>query len=66
MESLVEIEKAVSRLPKESYLAFREWFEDFDAKAWDDEFEKDALSGKFDRLAKQAIDDFKAGKCKAL
>ena len=66
MESIQEIEKAVARLPKEAYLASREWFEDFDAKAWDDAFEKDAVSGKFDRPEKQAINDFKAGKCKAL
>ncbi len=66
MGSLMEIEKAVTRLPREEYLAFREWFEEFDAKEWDDAFEKDAISGKFDRLAEQAMNDFKAGKCKAL
>ncbi len=62
MESLQEIETAILRLPKKDFTAFREWFEKFEAEAWDREFEKDAVSGKFDRLAKKAVDDFKAVK----
>lgn len=45
---------------------FRAWFEEFDAETWDKQFEEDASSGKLDKLANQAISDFKAGKCKEL
>ncbi len=61
-----EIEQAVSRLPSEELTRFREWFDEFDAKVWDMQFEADVKSGKLDGLANQAIADFRAGKCKEL
>mgnify|MGYP001559287328 CR=1 FL=1 len=61
-----EIEQAVSRLPSEELTRFREWFDEFDAKVWDMQFEADVKSGKLDGLANQAIADFHAGKCKEL
>ena len=39
------------------------WFEDFEAKEWDQEFEEDVQNGKLDKLAKQAIKEFQEGKC---
>lgn len=66
MNSVREIEKAVSELSESELMSFREWFEKFDNEAWDDQFEKDAMSGKLDALANQAIADLKAGKCKPL
>lgn len=41
-----------------------EWFDTFDAKLWDKQFERDAQMGKFDKLANQAIADFRASKFK--
>ena len=41
--------------------AFRKWFWDFDAEAWDRQFEKDAQSGKLDSLAEAALKSFKSG-----
>ena len=61
-----EIELAVSKLSSGQLDSFREWFDEFDAEVWDKQFEVDALSGKLDRLADQAISDFRAGKCKEL
>jgi hypothetical protein len=66
VSAVQEIEQAVSRLSSRDFVRFREWFEEFDAKAWDKQFEADAQSGKFDQLANQAIADFRAGKCKEL
>lgn len=56
----------VEKLPKSDLEAFRKWFEEFDAKMWDKQFEQDVLSGKLDNLAAQAIADFQAGKCTEL
>ena len=42
---------------------FRAWFEEFDAKVWDKQFEEDVKLGKLDHLANQAIDDFRVGNC---
>lgn len=66
MQTVQEIEQVISRLPQEELARFREWFEEFDAKVWDEQIEVDAKSGKLDRLAEQAIADFHEGKCKVL
>jgi hypothetical protein len=66
MSAVQEIEQAVSRLSSRDLVRFRVWFEVFDAKVWDKQFEADAKSGKLDKLANQAIADFRAGKCKEL
>ncbi|MFQ6015750.1 MAG: hypothetical protein ACE5NP_09945 [Anaerolineae bacterium] len=66
MLKIQEIEQAVSQLPLDELARFREWFDEFDAKIWDKQFEVDAQSGKLDRMANQAIADFRAGKYKEL
>ena len=66
MQKVQEIESAISRLSKDSLINFREWFEEFDAKVWDKQFENDVMSGKLDNLVRQAISDFQSGKCKEL
>ena len=66
MNAVREIELAASKLSPEQLDSFRTWFDDFDAKAWDKQFELDVMSGRLDGLAEQAISDFRAGKCKEL
>jgi len=50
-----QIKGAVKALPHNELAAFRRWFQDFDAEAWDHEIEADAASGKLDALAEQAL-----------
>lgn len=66
MEGLYELQMAVARLSPDELARFREWFEEFDAKAWDQQLEADVRSGKLDRIAEQAIADFRAGRCREL
>jgi hypothetical protein len=66
MVTAQEIENAVSNLPPEELAKFREWFEEFDAAAWDKQFEEDAKSGKLDDIANKALADFREGKFKEL
>lgn len=66
MSTVQEIEKAITRLPKNDLVVLREWFEEFEAKMWDDQFEGDVQSGKLEKLANEAIADFRTGKCKEL
>lgn len=66
MYTIQDIKSAVSQLSKADLARFKEWFEEFDAKLWDEQFEADVTSGKFDELANRAVSDFKAGKCKAI
>jgi len=61
MTSVQEIEKAVSGLKPKELVKFRAWFDAFDAAEWDRQFEKDAKSGKLDKIAKKAIEDSQKG-----
>lgn len=63
MGKIDEIEKEVQGLKPDELEAFRKWFWEFDAEAWDRQFEKDALAGKLDSLAEAALKSFKSGKC---
>jgi hypothetical protein len=66
MSTADEIESAVSGLPPEELSRFRSWFEQFDADAWDRQWEEDAKAGRLNRLADQAIRDFRQGRCTEL
>ena len=63
MSTVQEIQSVVSHLSAEELARFRAWFEEFDARLWEVQLEKDARNGKLDELARQAIADFHAGKC---
>jgi len=58
MTNLKEIEEAVSNLKEKEFTEFREWFEKFDALVWDKQFNEDVKSGKLDKVAKRAIDEY--------
>jgi hypothetical protein len=66
MTTVREIEDAVAHLPDSQLGEFRAWFTQFDAEAWDHEFEEDAESGKLDRLADKALADLAQGRCSEL
>ena len=63
MATLEAIEAAVSKLSNDELSAFRAWFADFDAKAWDQQFERDVKAGRLDRLAAEALRDLRDGRC---
>jgi hypothetical protein len=66
MTTVQDIEEAVAHLPDPDLGRFRAWFVEFDAEAWDREFEEDAKSGKLDGLADKAIQDLAQGRCSDL
>ncbi len=66
MTKVKDIESAIEKLSKDDLTEFRAWFEEFDAKLWDIKFEKDASSGRLDRVAEQALGDYNDGKCKKI
>lgn len=66
MSNVIEIESAVTRLSEQELAEFRAWFDQFEADQWDAQIEKDAKTGKFDILAKQALADFKTGNVREL
>ncbi len=62
--TIEDIEKAVSKLPPDQLARFRAWFEEFEAARFDGKIERDAKAGKLDRLADQAIADFRSGRAR--
>lgn len=60
MSRVENLEEQVKELNAEELRAFREWFAEFDADAWDRQIESDARSGKLDELAARALRDYKA------
>ena len=66
MTKLEDIEKAVAELPADQLAKFRAWFEEFEATRFDQRIERDAKGGRLDRLAEQALADFRAGRAREL
>lgn len=62
MSTVKEIESAVSQLSREELSAFRSWFTEFDAEAWDKQFEQDVNAGRLDKLADEALQDLREGR----
>jgi hypothetical protein len=59
---LESIETRIKELSSEELTEFREWFMEFDAEAWDRQFEVDVKAGKLDSLADRALRDHAAGR----
>jgi hypothetical protein len=62
MRKLEALEKRISELSAEELAEFRQWFTEFDARAWDRQIERDVEAGKLDALADEALRDHAAGK----
>ena len=64
--TLSDLEKAIAKLPPDQLAEFRDWFDAFDAARFDQKIERDAKAGKLDRLAEQALADFRKGRAREL
>ena len=62
MPTLQEIESQVAALSEEDLAAFRAWFDEFHAEAWDRQIEADAKAGRLDGLIERAMRDDADGK----
>ena len=66
MNKVEAVEREVQSLSASELTAFRKWFREFDAAAWNRQIEEDVRAGKLDRLADEALQALKAGKCTEL
>jgi hypothetical protein len=57
-----DIEKAIEQLSAAELAAFRAWFEEFDERVFDEKIERDAKSGKLDKLMAEARANHEAGR----
>jgi hypothetical protein len=61
-----EIESAIARLPPVELAELAKWFEEFQARAWDAQLERDVKAERLDELIEQAERDFEQGQCEPL
>ena len=64
--SVDELQAAISRPSTEEIERLSRWFEGFVADQWDRRIEADILAGRLDSAARQADEDFEAGRCTSL
>ena len=63
MDTLQDIQTAVSQLSAQQLAAFRAWFAEFDAEIWDRELERDVAAGRLDAWAEEALQALREGQC---
>jgi hypothetical protein len=61
--TIKEIESAIAQLPPSELAELAKWFEEFQARVWDEQLEQDVKAGRLDALLKQAEQDFEQGRC---
>ncbi|MDD2904337.1 MAG: hypothetical protein PHU44_18065 [Syntrophales bacterium] len=66
MDKIEKIGREIKGLSSSELAAFRKWFHNFDAEAWDRQIEEELEAGKFDALADQALREFAAGKTREM
>ena len=66
MTRVEQLEQQIVQLDPSEFAQLREWLLEQDWAEWDLQIERDAASGKLDRLAKQALADHAAGKSRLL
>jgi hypothetical protein len=64
--TIEDLEKAVAKLPPDDFARFRARFEEFAAARFHQRIERAAKTGKLDRLADEAIADFRKGHAREL
>jgi hypothetical protein len=66
MTKIEALEREVEKLNREELAAFREWFFEYDAEAWDREFEQDVAAGRLDKFAAEVLEEHRQGKTKEI
>lgn len=52
----------MTKLTPDQFAKFRAWFEEYDARLFDEKIERDAKAGKLDAIAAKARANHKAGR----
>ncbi len=59
--TVTEIESAIEKLPPNEVSKLSKWFEEFEARVWDKQIERDLQNGKLQSLIEEAEKDFADG-----
>jgi hypothetical protein len=66
MTRVQRLAQEIEELTSEELSAFRRWFLEYDAAAWDEQIEQDVAGGRLDKLAEKTLADHKAGRTKEM
>jgi len=66
MTKVQALEEEIARLTPEEQAELRVWLVEREADAWDREIERDAASGKLDKLFEKSLADHRAGKSREI
>lgn len=66
MSTVVEIEKALQTLPVQEARKIADWLQHYLDEKWDEQIDGDIASGRLDKLADTAMQDYHAGRTKPL
>lgn len=66
MSTVAEIEDALRSLPIDQARSVADWLQDYLEDQWDRQIERDAASGKLEKVAGKALEHYKAGRLKPL
>ena len=61
MSRVKNLEREIKALSPEEFAELRQWLAEFDAQAWDRQFESDVNSGKLNALAEKALREHAVG-----
>jgi hypothetical protein len=64
--SVQELEDAILQLSPVEFAQLARWIDEYRADQWDRQIEADIHAGRLDEAARQADEDFDAGRCTPL
>jgi len=66
MSTVAEIESALQKIPVDDARKVADWLQQYLDEKWDRQIDADIAAGKLDKPADQALEDYRAGRCKPL
>jgi hypothetical protein len=66
MTKVQKLEGEIEKLSPQEVAELRDWLLERDAEAWDREIERDAASGKLDKLFEKSLADHRVGKSREI
>jgi hypothetical protein len=64
--SITQLTQTIESLSLNDQKELYAWLDAHRAKAWDEQIERDSLTGKLDYLVEEARADYRAGRCRPL
>lgn len=64
--SITEIKTIISQLPPPELADLAEWFEEFQAEAWDRQIARDVKAGRFEAILRRVDEQAESGQCRPL